>query len=74
MMLNIYTEKWGYLTDIQRMTIEQYSNMNIRYMFSVMEKVDGQKTEINVYEDRETTNLYYIPEVEIARWLKEKTS
>ena len=74
MMLNIYTEKWGYLTDIKQMTIEQYSNMNIRYMFSVMEKVDGQQTEINVYENRETTDLYYIPEMEIARWLKEKTS
>lgn len=70
--MNIYTEKYGYLTDIQRMTINEYHSMNIRYMFSAMEKVNGQQTEINVYENRETADLYYIPEQEIADWLKEQ--
>lgn len=71
-MLNIYTNRYGYLTDIRRMTINEYRSMNIRYMFSSTEKVNGQQTEVNVYEDRQTANLYYIPESEIADWLKKE--
>lgn len=58
----IYTEKYGYMTDIKPLTKAEFYSKNLRYLFSDHETI-GE--EINVYEERYTGEFYYIKEAEI---------
>ena len=59
--LNIYTEKFGYMSDIKVIHEPEFRKMNLRYMFSIEEKgIDW-----NIYEDKFSTQVYAINSDEI---------
>lgn len=58
----IYTEKYGYMTDIKPLTKAEFCSKNLRYLFSDNAEI-GE--EINVYEERFTGEFYYIKAMEI---------
>lgn len=58
--MNIFTGKYGYLTDVKEMTYKDYQRMDVRYMCSTDEG-------INIYEERMTGELYYITDDEMKK-------
>lgn len=64
-IIGLYTEKYGYLDNIQEMSAQEFKQKNLRYMFTYFETITSDG--IYVYEDRTDGKLYYITGTEMKK-------